>query len=164
MVACHALLEDGGVGAGGEHALVVVALEGQDTHVPQQLERAVAQHARVGAVAQAVGACARLAVEAQAKGVGHVVRGGEGAHAHAAGLELVCAVHQLKRQRGEVPAPAGGAGRGNEPAGVALAEDGEAAHVVAVLVRHHDAANAVHVDAQLVGAAQQLAGGSGRRR
>ena len=29
--------------------------------------------------------------------------------------------------------------------------------MVAVLVRHHDAANAVHVDAQLVGAAQQLA-------
>lgn len=156
MVSRDALLEKARVGAGREHARVMVALERKNAHAGEQLERAVSQRACVRAEAEGIRLIARAAVEAQAERVRHVMRGGEGAHAHTARLELVRVPHELERQLREVLAPARGAGRGDEAALILVAEDGKAAHVIRVLVRDDDAADAVHVDAQLVRAAEEL--------
>ena len=134
----------------------MVALERKNAHAGEQLERAVFQRARVRAEAEGIRILARAAVEAKTKRVCHVVRGGEGAHAHAARLELVRVPHELERQLREILAPARGAGRGDEATLILVAEDGKAAHVIRVLVRDDDATDAVHVDAKLVRAAEEL--------
>ena len=156
VVSRDALLEKARVGARREHALVMVALKRENAHTGEQLERAVSQHARVRAKTEGIRLVALAAIEAQAKRIRHVVRGGEGAHAHPARLELIRITHELERQLREVLASARGAGRGDKTPLILVAEDGEAAHVVRVLVRDDDAADAIHVDAQLVRAAEEL--------
>lgn len=135
----------------------MVALERENPHAAEERHRTLPKHARVRAEPQGVSAILGRAVKAQAKWVCHVVRGGKRPHAHAARLELVGGSHELKRQRREVLAAACRACRGHEPSLVLVAEDGQAARVVAVLVCHDDAPNAVHVHTQLVGPAHELA-------
>ena len=85
VVAAHARLEERGVGARGEHALVVVGLEREDAHAKERVCGLGREHPGVGAVPQRV----VVGLEAEAHRVADVVACGEQPDVHAGKVELV---------------------------------------------------------------------------
>ena len=149
MPAVDALLEVAGVGAGSEHALVVVGLEREHAAAAEGLAGLVGEDAGVGAVPQGVRELAVLVCgrEAKAHRIRDVVAGGEDGHVHAAQLERVRVLDDLERQLREALARGDGAGRGKERAIEVVRKDRQAGDVVRVLVGEKDRPDVVHVDA-----------------
>ena len=149
----HALPELGGIGAMGEHPLVMVRLEREDARVGEGRHGLGPQLARVRAEAERV-ICRG---KPEPHGVRHVMGGGERLHAHSRQVKRVRVAHQLKGERAEIAPRGHRPRRGQELAVKVIAEDGEPAHVVGVLVREKDGCHAAEVQAQRIGAPPELA-------
>ena len=158
-VAADARPQPRGVRAVGEHLDVVVALEPEDADAAQLAEGLRREVAGVRAPADGI---LYLAVrvehgEAQAKRVGHIVRGGKRRDDHAGEAERLAVRDEREREAGQGLCAAGGAGRREELAVEVVAEHREAARVVGVLVRDEGVRDAVEVAAAGVRAAHELA-------